>query len=114
MTKVLVLYYSSYGHLETMANAVAEGAKAGNDLLAVDIGVSARALERTREDVPQREGRFEGGVAKDEQSITAFVAIVTRGVKWVSLARPPIDEFFEADGLIAVLVRHLECQEAFI
>ncbi len=27
MTKVLVLYYSSYGHIETMANAVAEGAK---------------------------------------------------------------------------------------
>ena len=27
MTKVLVLYYSSYGHLETMAGAVAEGAK---------------------------------------------------------------------------------------
>ena len=28
MTKVLVLYYSSYGHIETMANAVAEGARA--------------------------------------------------------------------------------------
>jgi NAD(P)H dehydrogenase (quinone) len=28
MTKVLVLYYSSYGHLEIMANAVAEGVKA--------------------------------------------------------------------------------------
>lgn len=27
MTKVLVLYYSMYGHIETMANAVAEGAK---------------------------------------------------------------------------------------
>jgi NAD(P)H dehydrogenase (quinone) len=27
MTKVLVLYYSSYGHLEIMANAVAEGVK---------------------------------------------------------------------------------------
>ncbi len=27
MSKVLVLYYSSYGHLETMANAVAEGAR---------------------------------------------------------------------------------------
>jgi len=27
MTKVLVLYYSSYGHVETMANAVAEGAQ---------------------------------------------------------------------------------------
>jgi NAD(P)H dehydrogenase (quinone) len=28
MTKVLVLYYSSYGHIETMAKAVAEGAAA--------------------------------------------------------------------------------------
>jgi NAD(P)H dehydrogenase (quinone) len=28
MTKVLVLYYSSYGHIEQMANAVAEGARA--------------------------------------------------------------------------------------
>lgn len=27
-TKVLVLYYSSYGHVETMAHAVAEGARA--------------------------------------------------------------------------------------
>ncbi len=27
MAKVLVLYYSSYGHIETMAQAVAEGAK---------------------------------------------------------------------------------------
>jgi NAD(P)H dehydrogenase (quinone) len=29
MTKVLVLYYSSYGHIEQMADAVAEGARAG-------------------------------------------------------------------------------------
>ncbi|MGH6616248.1 NAD(P)H:quinone oxidoreductase [Sphingomonas sp.] len=29
MTKVLVLYYSSYGHLEQMADAIAEGARAG-------------------------------------------------------------------------------------
>ena len=29
MAKVLVLYYSTYGHIETMANAVAEGARAG-------------------------------------------------------------------------------------
>jgi NAD(P)H dehydrogenase (quinone) len=28
MTKVLVLYYSSYGHIEQMARAVAEGAGA--------------------------------------------------------------------------------------
>jgi NAD(P)H dehydrogenase (quinone) len=35
MSKVLVLYYSSYGHVETMANAVAEGARAAG--AAVDI-----------------------------------------------------------------------------
>ena len=27
MPKVLVLYYSAYGHIEAMANAVAEGAR---------------------------------------------------------------------------------------
>ena len=27
MAKILVLYYSSYGHIETMANAIAEGAR---------------------------------------------------------------------------------------
>ena len=35
MAKVLVLYYSSYGHIETMANAVAEGARSTG--AAVDI-----------------------------------------------------------------------------
>jgi NAD(P)H dehydrogenase (quinone) len=29
MAKVLVLYYSSYGHMETMASAIAEGARSG-------------------------------------------------------------------------------------
>ena len=29
MTKVLVLYYSTYGHIETMAYAVAEGVREG-------------------------------------------------------------------------------------
>jgi NAD(P)H dehydrogenase (quinone) len=33
MTKVLVLYYSTYGHIETMAEAIAEGARgAGADV----------------------------------------------------------------------------------
>ena len=35
MSKVLVLYYSSYGHIETMANAVAEGARAAGAEVAV-------------------------------------------------------------------------------
>ena len=44
MAKVLVLYYSSYGHIETMAKAVAEGARtAGAEV----------ALRRVPELVPQ-------------------------------------------------------------
>ena len=31
MTKILVLYYSSYGHIETMAEAIAEGARSVSD-----------------------------------------------------------------------------------
>ena len=27
MTKLLVLYYSTYGHVETLANSIAEGAR---------------------------------------------------------------------------------------
>jgi NAD(P)H dehydrogenase (quinone) len=44
MTKVLVLYYSSYGHIETMANAIAEGARAAG--ASVDI-------KRVPETVPE-------------------------------------------------------------
>ncbi|KOY62357.1 NAD(P)H:quinone oxidoreductase [Photorhabdus heterorhabditis] len=32
MTKILVLYYSMYGHIETLASAVAEGAKKVSDV----------------------------------------------------------------------------------
>lgn len=35
MTKVLVLYYSSYGHIEKMADAVAEGAREGGAEVAI-------------------------------------------------------------------------------
>jgi NAD(P)H dehydrogenase (quinone) len=35
MSKILVLYYSSYGHIEAMANAVAEGARSAGTSVAV-------------------------------------------------------------------------------
>ena len=44
MSKVLVLYYSSYGHIETMAQAVAEGARSAS--ATVDV-------KRVPETVPQ-------------------------------------------------------------
>jgi NAD(P)H dehydrogenase (quinone) len=52
MTKVLVLYYSSYGHLETMAGAVAEGAKSVPGTK-VDI---KRVPELVPEDVAKKSG----------------------------------------------------------
>ena len=42
MTKVLVLYYSSYGHIETLAAAIAEGAREAGST--VDIKRACRRL----------------------------------------------------------------------
>lgn len=52
MTKILVLYYSSYGHLEIMANAVAEGAR----------GVAGTSVEvkRVPELVPEEVAKKSG------------------------------------------------------
>jgi len=48
MAKVLVLYYSTYGHIETMANAVAEGARSAG--ATVDV-------KRVPETVPEEVAR---------------------------------------------------------
>lgn len=51
MTKVLVLYYSSYGHIETMAEAVAEGVrKAGAE------AVIKRVPELVPEEIARKSG----------------------------------------------------------
>src|SRR5947209_8321864 len=49
MTKVLVLYYSAYGHIEAMANAVAEGARGAGE--EVDI---KRVPELVPEEIARR------------------------------------------------------------
>ena len=51
MAKVLVLYYSMYGHIETMANAVAEGARGAG--ATVDI---RRVPDLVSEDVARKAG----------------------------------------------------------
>jgi NAD(P)H dehydrogenase (quinone) len=52
MAKILVVYYSSYGHIEQMAQAVAEGARsvAGTDV------VIKRVAELVPEDVARKSG----------------------------------------------------------
>ncbi|MCB1834102.1 MAG: flavodoxin domain-containing protein, partial [Geminicoccaceae bacterium] len=51
MPKVLVLYYSSYGHIETMARAVAEGARSAG--AEVDV---KRVPETVPEDIAKGAG----------------------------------------------------------
>lgn len=65
MTKVLVLYYSSYGHIETMAGAVAEGA-ASVDGVAVTV-------KRVPELVPEAAARA-AGIRLDQQAPVASPA----------------------------------------
>jgi len=52
MAKVLVLYYSMYGHIETMANAVADGARgvAGTEV----------TLKRVPETIPDEQAKAYG------------------------------------------------------
>ena len=67
MSKVLVLYYSSYGHLAQMAEAVAEGARAG--------GAQAD-IRRVPETVPQ-EIATGAGFRIDERHPVATLDILT-------------------------------------
>ncbi|MDA0662655.1 MAG: NAD(P)H:quinone oxidoreductase [Proteobacteria bacterium] len=52
MTKLLVLYYSSYGHIETMARAIAEGA---GDVEGVEVTVK-RVPELVPEEAAKKNG----------------------------------------------------------
>lgn len=65
MTKVLVLYYSSYGHVEAMAKAVAEGASSVSGVT-VDI-------KRTPEIVPE-EIAVKSGLKLDQEAPVAEAA----------------------------------------
>ncbi|WP_029000726.1 NAD(P)H:quinone oxidoreductase [Azohydromonas australica] len=64
MAKVLVLYYSTYGHIERMAQAVAEGARGAG--ATVDV-------KRVPETVPEEVGR-KAGFKLDQDAPVATVA----------------------------------------
>ena len=64
MTKVLVLYYSSYGHIEAMASAVAEGVR--------ETGAQA-TIKRVPELVPEQVARS-SGIKLDQVAPIATVA----------------------------------------
>ncbi|MEX2628663.1 MAG: NAD(P)H:quinone oxidoreductase [Tistlia sp.] len=64
MTKVLVLYYSSYGHIEAMAKALAEGARQAD---------AAVTVKRVPELVPEEIAR-KSGYRLDQEAPVATVA----------------------------------------
>jgi NAD(P)H dehydrogenase (quinone) len=62
MTKILVLYYSSYGHVEIMAEAIAEGA--------ASVEGASVTLKRVGEIVPEEVAR-DGGMKLDQAASIA-------------------------------------------
>ncbi|MGB0087382.1 MAG: NAD(P)H:quinone oxidoreductase [Rhodomicrobiaceae bacterium] len=80
MTKVLVLYYSAYGHIEKMAEAVAEGARSAG--AEVDI---KRVPELVREDVARKSGYKldqKAPVAKVEELADYDAIIIGTGTRY--------------------------------
>ena len=80
MANILVLYYSSYGHIETMAHAVAEGARAAGH---------AADIKRVAELVPEeiaRSSRYkldqQAPVAKSDDLLNYDAIIVGTGTRY--------------------------------
>ena len=97
MTKVLVLYYSAYGHIETMANAVAEGAR--------DAGASVD-IKRVPETVPPeiaRASHFKldqaAPIAKVEDLANYDAIIVGTGTRFGRISSQMASFLDQAGGL---------------
>lgn len=99
MTKVLVLYYSSYGHIETMAKAVAEGAR--------EAGVQVD-IKRVPELVPEEVAKAshykldqEAPVAKIDDLTDYDAIIVGVGTRFGRMASQMANFLDQAGGLWA-------------
>lgn len=97
MAKVLVLYYSSYGHIETMAYAVAEGAKSTGAEVTVK-----RVPELVPEDVA-RSSHFKldqkAEVAKVDELVDYDAIIVGAGTRFGTVASQMRNFWDQTGGL---------------
>lgn len=99
MAKVLVLYYSAYGHIETMAKAVAEGAREAG--AQVDI---KRVPELVPEDVAKSSGYKldqEAPVAKVADLAEYDAIIVGTGTRFGRMSSQMANFLDQAGGLWA-------------
>ena len=111
MAKVLVLYYSAYGHIETMANAVAEGAREAG--ATVDI-------KRVPELVPEAVAKASyykvdqaAPVAKVEDLANYDAIIVGTGTRFGRMASQMANFLDQAGGLWAKGALHGKVGGAF-
>ena len=111
MAKVLILYYSAYGHIETMAHAVAEGVRAGG--ASVDI---KRVPELVPEDVARK-----SHYKRDQPAPVATIAeladydaiIVGTGTRFGRMASQMANFLDQAGGLWAKGALHGKVGAAF-
>lgn len=99
MPKVLVLYYSTYGHIETMASAVAEGAREAGAI--VDI---KRVPELVPEEIA-RKSHFKldqaAPVAKVEELANYDAIVVGTGTRFGRMSSQMANFLDQAGGLWA-------------
>jgi NAD(P)H dehydrogenase (quinone) len=111
MAKVLILYYSAYGHIETMANAVAEGARETG--ARVDI---KRVPELVPEDTA-RKSHYKldqpAPIAKVEELANYDAIIVGTGTRFGRLSSQMANFLDRAGGLWASGALHGKVGGAF-
>src|SRR4030081_136316 len=111
MTKVLVLYYSSNGHIEIMANAVAEGARkagASVDIKRVPELVSAEVAKASHYKLDQA-----APIAKIEDLANYDAIIVGTGTRFGRMASQMANFLDQAGGLWARGALHGKVGGAF-
>ena len=111
MTKVLVLYYSTYGHIETMAKAVADGAReagAAVDIKRVPELVPAEIAKASHYKVDQA-----APVARIEDLAGYDAIIVGTGTRFGRIASQMANFLDQAGGLWAKGALHGKVGGAF-
>jgi NAD(P)H dehydrogenase (quinone) len=97
MARVLVLYYSAYGHIEAMANAVAEGAREGGasvDIKRVPELVPGDVARKSYYKVDQK-----APIAKIEDLANYDAIVVGAGTRFGRLASQMANFLDQAGGL---------------
>jgi NAD(P)H:quinone oxidoreductase type IV len=111
MSKVLVLYYSSYGHIEAMANAVAEGARQAG--AQVDI---KRVPELVPEEIARKSHyKFDQAapIAKVEDLANYDAIVIGAGTRFGRLSSQMANFLDQAGGLWARGALHGKVGGAF-